>query len=113
MMQSTVATLVIIICCAIIAPVSFLLVWHDKYEDGFFGRIALSLLLCAPCALVVFHAASAYFDDVPYRMTRSVVAWIVVGFTAFLCRHALRFVSYIRNGSTAWPTKAERKALDT
>ena len=77
-----------------------ILVWHDQYEDGLIGRIALGGVCIA--GLVVTLAE--VFDSVRYTAPLEFKI-MAVSIALFMLRHVYRFLRYVRTGQGAW--KAE------
>lgn len=113
----TFAWVLFVLECAVIAVNSGFLVWHEEYEDGIIGRVALGLALCLPCTMVFLEALLALIYGLP-SVTAGVptlTVWFSSGTALFLVRHTKRWWDWHMSGRHQWQTKAEpesrRKAL--
>lgn len=85
------------VAIALICGLSWFLVFHCQYEDGFFGRIALAAMALG--ALVVLLASA--FTDTVYTFNPETQV-ILCGMALFLLRHVYRFMRWRLTGDGAW-----------
>ena len=85
------------ICASILVLAAGILVWHEQYEDGLFGRIALGGVFIAGLVVVL----SELFADIHYSAPLE-LNLMAVSITLFMSRHVYRFLRYIRTGIGAW-----------
>lgn len=99
-------TLSAVVSAAIVVAICFYLVWHERYEDGLFGRIALAGL---GLNCLIF-ALDAVFGSSQYTLLPS--SALAVDFLAlFMLRHAWRFTRWVRSGSGDWREEASPKRV--
>jgi hypothetical protein len=90
------------IALAIIGTVSIVLVAHPRYEDGFFGRVALAGVVLAVTIILIGEWGGKLRYDYPLEI--SLLVWSVA---LFMLRHAGRFIYFWLTGKGAWPTRKE------
>ncbi len=88
-------TLTTVLAAHIVAFTSVFLIFHEKYEDGLVGRIALVFLLGAALAFMVDGWSGELDEVLPATALGS------VSFAMFLVRHAYRFCRWTRNGASS------------
>ena len=86
-----------IITLLILFGASTFLVLHCAYEDGLFGRAALSMIAVASMVLLV-HVVdqSATYAFLPET------EMILVGVALFMARHVYRFMRWRISGEGSW-----------
>lgn len=96
--------LVGMILFGLIAAVSVWLVWHDNYEDGLFGRLALGGMAFSSGVLVllIYHEAFIY-DLAP------AAGVFAASVALFMLRHAYRFWRFCAYCEHAWRAPASRE----
>lgn len=81
-----------------IAGVCTILVWHDEYEDGVFGRFALGVLALAELCV----AWASWVDKSDYNGLLGTTYAIQVGIALFITRHLYRFLRNRITGEYDW-----------
>lgn len=89
-------TFATVLAAHLVAVTAAFLIFHEKYEDGLVGRIALVFLLGASLAFVVDGWSGELGDVLP------ATALGAVSFALFLLRHAYRFTKWANDGKHDW-----------
>jgi fructose-specific component phosphotransferase system IIB-like protein len=95
--------LLLLLLTAVIVPVCVLLIFHPDYEDGFFGRIGLTLIGIAGFARLV-----SVFGDAHPVTPIGMVLWL--GVAIFLVRHCWRFLRRGHYHPTPYQAKSNATA---
>ena len=93
-------TFVTLIAASIALIVCAVLIFHNDYEDGLFGRFGLALIGTA-CAVRVLGAIAAIETWTPIHIS-PMGLMLYTGIAIFLGRHLYRFLSYKRYGKFGW-----------
>lgn len=108
----TFAWVLFVLECAVIAVNSGYLVWHEDYEDGLIGRLALALGISLPGGIIFFeallsliHGTASLTSGVP-----GVIAWFGLGAMLFLVRHTARWWEH-RCAAHGWKTEHVSRRL--
>ena len=73
------------VACLVLTIVPLLFVWNDVYEDGFLGRISLSMISFSAAILGVKEW------DTPRLYVHPETVFLLVSAAIFLCWHLWRF----------------------
>ena len=88
------------ICALVLSVTAGILVWHEQYEDGLLGRVALGGVFIAGLVvtLVEMFTSASYTGPLELKI-------MAVSVALFMLRHVYRFLRYVKTGQGAW--KAE------
>jgi len=87
---------VTVLSAFVVCILATFLVFHERYEDGFWGRLALVGLIFSGIAFVVDGLTGHIEDVLPATALDS------LAFAVFLIRHTYRFVRWTRTGAHSW-----------
>ena len=88
--------MIVLTAALIVASICIFLVFHEDYEDGFVGRLALSLIGMSASGRVLQLAE----DATRYVSSVGLVLWI--GLALFLGQTLFRFLMWRYAGKTPW-----------
>lgn len=91
--------------CLVVCLISFFLAFHCKYEDGFFGRIALAVLFFGNG--IVF---AEWFNGESHQVNPTTLT-IQLGISLFMVRHVYRFLKWTKTGANDW--RGHEKTTDS
>lgn len=92
-----------VICALVSLSCALILITHCKYEDGFFGRMALLLLAVTEVVVI----AEAWHDDSYVVAPTTILRHVAI--SLFLARHTYRFLSFYYRGKYSWLGKKSRR----
>jgi len=90
--SSLIALVIIIVCCTF-------LVFHEHYEDGVIGRLAMGLLVFGALMTIarMFGSREGWSPEID-----PAGAMMIFGCAAFLCRHTYRFLRALHDPKFHW-----------
>lgn len=99
MILMTVETMALVIALAAIIAICIFLVFHEHYEDGVIGRIAMCLLAFGSMMILARMAGAREGWSTEIDPAGSAM---IYGCSAFLCRHLYRFLQALHDPKFHW-----------
>jgi membrane-bound ClpP family serine protease len=95
----TIESVSIVIALTIIIILCTFLVFHENYEDGVIGRLALGLLVFGALMMLarMFGAREGWSTEID-----PAGELMIYGCAAFLCRHTYRFLRALHDPNFHW-----------
>ena len=99
MMLITLETVSLVIALAAIVVLCAFLIFHENYEDGVVGRMAMGLLIFGAFMMIarLFGGREGWGVDID-----PAGELMIFGTAAFLCRHTYRFLRALHDPGFHW-----------
>ena len=92
--------ILLMISFLIISTICVFLVWHESYEDGVLGRLALGSIAFSSMMIVAL-----IYDHSDMHSMKPALGMFIFSVTLFLIRHAYRFYMWNRKDLFSWKSR--------